>query len=54
LDKFNVTDDPKMKQAKAKIESALVGITPDALREDDDLRLDTKNKVDDLLKEFSW
>jgi hypothetical protein len=54
LDKFNVTDDPKMKQAKAKIESALVGITPDALREDDDLRLDTKQKVDSLLKEFSW
>jgi hypothetical protein len=54
LDKFNVTDDPKMKEAKAKIQSALVGITPDALREDDDLRLDTKSKVDELLKEFSW
>jgi hypothetical protein len=54
MDKFNVTGDPKMKQAKAKIENALLGITPDALREDDDLRLDTKSKVDSLLKEFSW
>ena len=54
LDKFNVTDDPKMKQAKVKIENALLGITPDALREDDDLRLDTKSKVDALLKEMSW
>jgi hypothetical protein len=54
LDKFNVTDDPKMKQAKVKIENALLGITPDALREDDDLRLNTKSKVDALLKEISW
>lgn len=54
LDKFNITGDTKMKQAKAKIESALLGVTPDALREDDYLRLDTKSKVDDLLKEFSW
>lgn len=54
LDKFNVTDDAKMRQAKVKIENALLGITPDALREDDDLRLDTKAKVDALMKEFSW
>ena len=54
LDKFNITGDVKMKQAKVKIENALLGVTPDALREDDYLRLDTKAKVDDLLKEFSW
>lgn len=54
LDKFNITGDTKMKQAKVKIENALLGVTPDALREDDEFRLDTKQKVDDLLKEFSW
>lgn len=54
LDKFNITGDTKMKQAKVKIESALLGVTPDALREDDEFRLDTKSKVDELLKEFSW
>lgn len=54
LDKFNVTDDPKMRTAKHKLESVMLGITPDALREDDHLRLDTKNKVDSLLKELSW
>ena len=54
LDKFNITGDAKMKQAKTKIQNALLGVTPDALREDDYLRLDTKQKVDDLLKEFSW
>lgn len=54
LDKFNITGDAKMRQAKVKIESALLGVTPDALREDDEFRLDTKQKVDELLKEFSW
>lgn len=54
LDKFNITGDAKMRQAKLKIENALLGVTPDALREDDYLRLDTKSKVDELLKEFSW
>ena len=54
LDKFNVTGDAGMKQAKARIENILMGVTPDALREDDDLRHDTKSKVDALLKEMSW
>ena len=54
LAKFNVTDDPMMRKAQARIENALLGITPEALREDDYLRLDTKRKVDDLLKDFSW
>ena len=53
LDKFNITGDTNMKQAKVKIENALLGVTPDALREDDEFRLDTKSKVDELLKEFS-
>jgi hypothetical protein len=54
LDRFNITNDAKMRQAKVKIQSALSGVTPDALREDDEFRLDTKSKVDELLKEFSW
>ena len=54
LEKFNITGDAKMRQARMKIEDALLGVTPDALREDDYLRLDTKSKVDALLKEFTW
>ena len=54
LDKFNITGDARMRQARVKIEDALLGVTPDALREDDHLRLDTKSKVDALLKEFTW
>jgi hypothetical protein len=54
LDKFNVTGDAKMRAAKHKLESVMLGITPDALREDDHLRLDVKGKVDSLIKELSW
>lgn len=54
LDSFNITDDPQMRKARQRIQQTLSGITPEALRECDDLRLDVKAKVDDLLKEFSW
>lgn len=54
LDKFNITGDDTMRRAKARIEQTLRGVTPEALREDDSYRLDTKRKVDQLLKEFEW
>lgn len=54
LDGFNITDDPKMREAKRKIEQALKGVTPDGLREDSGFRLETKQKVDELLKEMAW
>ena len=54
LDKFNITGDETMRRAKVRIEQAIRGVTPEALREDDSYRLDTKRKVDQLLKEFEW
>lgn len=54
LDKFNITDDPVMRKAGLRIKDALFCITPDALREDDELRLETKRKVDEVLAEFNW
>jgi hypothetical protein len=54
LDKFNITGDAEMKRARDLISDALMGVTPDALREDTYLRQETKAKVDALLKEFSW
>jgi hypothetical protein len=54
LSAFNITDDPKMREAERKINFALLGVTPDSLREDTEFRLETKQKVDELLKEFAW
>lgn len=54
LDKFNITGDETMRRAKARIEQTMRGVTIDGLKEDDSYRLDTKRKVDQLLKEFEW
>jgi len=43
-----------MRRAKARIEQTMRGVTIDGLKEDDSYRLDTKRKVDQLLKEFEW
>ena len=50
LKAFNVSDDRDMEMAHKKLRHALNGITPEALREDDHLRLDTKRSVDEVIK----
>jgi len=52
LTKLNVTNDSKLEQARKQLEVAMVGVTPKELREDDDLRADTKAKVDQILSMF--
>lgn len=42
----NITGDTHMSAIKTKLTDALLGVTPDALREDEYLRLDTKKKID--------
>lgn len=51
---FNVTNDPDMARAAIRMEEVLRGVTPDGLRSCDGHRLETKRKVDELLKEFTW
>ena len=46
----NVTNDPKMEQARIELDDVLRGVTPDALREDDYLRSQTKQSVDEVIK----
>jgi hypothetical protein len=52
LTKLNVTSDAKLEGCRKKLESALIGVAAKDLREDDDLRLDVKSKVDDILSMF--
>jgi hypothetical protein len=52
LTRLNVTNDAKLEEARKKLESALVGVDANALRKDDDLRLDVKAKVDEILSMF--
>jgi hypothetical protein len=46
----NITGDMQMTAAAQKLENALLGITPDALREDAWLRMETKHRVDEVIK----
>ena len=52
LTKLNVTNDSKLESARKQLESALIGVTPKDLRDDDALRKDTKAKVDEILSMF--
>lgn len=54
LPDFNVGNDPRLTRLHAELDAALVGVTPDGLREDQSLRSETKRKVDDILKNMSW
>tara|TARA_R110002126_G_scaffold243859_2_gene387250 strand:+ start:1205 stop:2128 length:924 start_codon:yes stop_codon:yes gene_type:complete len=50
LDICNVQNDPVMTQLKEDLKRAMNGITSEALREDDTLRLETKRKLDAAIK----
>jgi hypothetical protein len=50
LDAMNITNDPVMNNAHRRLDQAMQGITPDALREDPYLRAQTKREVDAVKK----
>jgi hypothetical protein len=54
LTKFNVTNDQRMENMRVRLEDAMLGVSADALRDDDSFRLDTKTKVDAILKSMNW
>jgi hypothetical protein len=54
LTHLNVTNDPKLEEARRQLESALVGANMDMIRESAATRADMKGKVDSILKQFEW
>lgn len=52
LTRLNVTNDPKLEQARKGIEAALSGVSAAEIRKDDDVRDDVKAKVDEILAMF--
>jgi hypothetical protein len=50
LGDFNVTGDTQMSAMRDRLEDAMRGVTPDALREDAYLRAQTKREVDAVLR----
>ena len=52
LTKLNITNDPKLEQARQKLERALVGIDADTVKESQEIRHSVKAKVDAILDMF--
>jgi hypothetical protein len=52
LSNLNVTNDPKLEDARQKLEKALVGIEPSDVRESEAIRSSVKAKVDNILSMF--
>jgi hypothetical protein len=52
LSKLNVTDDPKLEQARKEVEQVLCGVTPQDVRDNDNVRADVKSEVDRILSKF--
>jgi hypothetical protein len=53
LSKLNVTNDPKLERARQALESAVDGKSAEELRKSDDMRLNVKAKVDEILGMFN-
>jgi hypothetical protein len=54
LTRLNVTDDPKLEQARKQLEKAIAGVDAKDVRDDDELRKSVKDKVDEILKNFDF
>ena len=54
LTKLNVTNDPKLEEARRALERALIGVDIDDIKEYEQVRSDVKTKVDAILDKFDW
>jgi hypothetical protein len=54
LTKLNVTDDPKLEQARQKLEGAIVNVNADTVRDSDEVRHNVKARVDEILSAFDF
>ena len=52
LSNLNVTNDPKLEDARKKLEKALAGVKPEDIRESEAIRTNVKSKVDEILNMF--
>ena len=54
LTKLNITNDPKLEEARRALELTMLGTNIDMIKEDPHVRKSVKTKVDDILKKFEW
>lgn len=54
LSRLNITNDPKLEEARRDLSAALINTDIDTLKESDYIRENVKAKVDDILQRFEW
>jgi len=54
LTHLNITGDPKLEAARRQLEQALINVDIDDIKEEVGVRVDLKQKVDDILKGYDW
>lgn len=54
LTKLNVTQDPKLEEARRQLELTMLGADIEAVRESPEVRSSIKSKVDAILNKFEW
>ena len=54
LTKLNVTNDPKLEEARRQLELTMLGTDIESIKEDADSRSALKSKVDAILGKFDW
>ena len=54
LTHLNITNDPKLEEARRKLEQAIFGLDIEDIKEAVDVRADLKTKVDNILKGYDW
>jgi hypothetical protein len=54
LTKLNVTNDPKLEDARRQVELAMLGADIDGVKDDPTVRENLKSKVDAILGKFEW
>lgn len=54
LSKLNVTNDPKLEEARRQLEVTMLGADIEAIKESPAIRESMKSKVDSILDKFNW
>jgi len=54
LTKMNITNDPKLEEARKQLELTMLGASIETIKESSHVRETMKNKVDAILQKFEW
>ena len=51
---MNITNDPKLEEARQMLDQSLTGVSIDELKESSDLRATVKQRMDNILSKFDF